>query len=297
VERRVFVSVNTDLTLDQPRRELKRAVLTRLIGAGYSPQIPFECGLPSSKSWMFDQINSVMRRCTGALVLGFPRWRATPLAEKPILLVGEYSHYEGAVALAYGLPTLIAAEEDVARRGIVDQGGGRAIAPIPGNATSETLFSGEFGRAFDAWLDEMKDRRDVFLGYCSRSQAIANAIQTSVRAAGASVHDWAMDFRAGASILDEIEAARVRCGRGIFVFSEDDPLEGPAGQAAPRDNVVFEAGVFIGTKGARNCLIVRVGNAKMPADLGGTIYVSLAAGGDVSTIDEQVRQFVEASIQ
>jgi predicted nucleotide-binding protein len=81
------------------------------------------------------------------------------------------------------------------------------------------------------------------------------------------------------------------------VFSEDDPLEGPAGEAAPRDNVVFEAGVFIGTKGATNCLIVRVGNAKMPADLGGTIYVSLAAGADVSTIDESIRQFVDASIQ
>ena len=297
MERRVFVSVNTDLTLDQPRRELKRAVLERLIDAGYSPQIPFERGLPSSKSWVFDQINSVMRRCHGALVLGFPRWRTTPPDGKPIMLVGEYSHYEGAVALAYGLPTLIAAEQDVARRGIVDQAGGRAIAPIPANATPTTLFSGEFGRAFDAWLDEMKDRRDVFLGYCSRSKAIANAIQASVRAAGGSVHDWAMDFRAGASILDEIEAARDRCGRGIFVFSKDDPHEGPAGQAAPRDNVVFEAGVFIGTKGARNCLIVRVGDAKMPADLGGTIYVSLPSAGEVSSIDEQVRQFVDGSIQ
>jgi predicted nucleotide-binding protein len=35
------------------------------------------------------------------------------------------------------------------------------------------------------------------------------------------------------------------------------------------DNVVFEAGYFIGLKGKRNVLILRKSGSKMPADLGG----------------------------
>src|SRR5438046_2857334 len=37
--------------------------------------------------------------------------------------------------------------------------------------------------------------------------------------------------------------------------------------AAPRDNVVFEAGYFLSTKGAERCLIVRHGEAKMRGDV------------------------------
>jgi predicted nucleotide-binding protein len=91
---------------------------------------------------------------------------------------------------------------------------------------------------------------------------------------GVSVDDYATDFKAGASILQGIETSRSRCTCGIFLFGENDPLEGDtAGGAAPRDNVVFEAGYFMSAKGAEGCLIVRQGSAKMPADLGGSIYV------------------------
>lgn len=76
-----------------------------------------------------------------------------------------------------------------------------------------------------------------------------------------------MDFRAGGSIFDEIENARAACSCGLFLFSEDDPLEGAPGIAAPRDNVVFEAGYFMSSKGPEKCLIIRHGEAKMPADL------------------------------
>lgn len=297
MERRVFVSVNSDRSLDSRRQALKRAILARLTSAGFSPQIFFESGLPQTLSWTFEHVNSVMLRCVGAIVIGFPRWRTTTSDGTAIRLVGEFLQYEGAVALAYGRPTLLAAEVGVEGRGIVYQGAGRAIAPIPADATPETLFSAEFGRAFEAWIAEMRERPDVFLGYCSQSSGIAAQIQLRLERAGAAVHNWAMDFQYGRSILEEIEQARDLCSRGIFVFSEDDPLAGSEGMAAPRDNVVFEAGFFIGTKGAKNCLIIRIGNAKMPADLGGAIYLGLAAGEDVSHIESRLQQFVNASIQ
>jgi hypothetical protein len=275
---------------------LKRAIIDRLVNERFVPQVFFEAGLPQALSWTFDNVNAVMRRCVGAVVIGLPRWRATAENGAPVKLVGEYSHIEGAIALAHRLPTLIAAEDGLEDRGIVYKGGGQVIVPIAADATVETLFAGEFGRTFERWLDELRDKRDVFLAYCGKSVGTAAQIQLLVERVGATVHNWAMDFRAGASILGELEDARDRCARGIFVFSEDDPLEGSPGQAAPRDNVVFEAGYFIGTKGSRNTLIVRVGNAKMPADLGGAIYLGLQAGEDVSHIQGKLQQFIEMSV-
>ena len=58
------------------------------------------------------------------------------------------------------------------------------------------------------------------------------------------------------------------------------PMKLPA-LAVPRDNVVFEAGYFIGLKGKRNVLIVREAGSKMPADLGGDIYASLTDRTDI----------------
>jgi hypothetical protein len=40
-----------------------------------------------------------------------------------------------------------------------------------------------------------------------------------------------------------------------------------------------------------------VGDANMPADLGGSIYLRLAAGEDVSHIEEKLQQFVNSGIE
>jgi predicted nucleotide-binding protein len=112
----------------------------------------------------------------------------------------------------------------------------------------------DFSKRFNAWLRELGARKDVFLGYCSKSAGVAAQIQLRLEKAGASVHNWAMDFRAGGSILSEIENARAICSCGVFLFSEDDPLEGSPGVAAPRDNVVFEAGYFMSSKGSERCM-------------------------------------------
>jgi predicted nucleotide-binding protein len=101
-----------------------------------------------------------------------------------------------------------------------------------------------------------------------------------------------MDFRSGRSILAEVEAARDSCSAGVFLFSEDDRYDHAEGTVAPRDNVVFELGYLMGAKGPDRCLIVRVGNAKIPADLGGTIYVPLEKGKDVASIEERLADFV-----
>lgn len=293
--KRVFVSATSNRGLDERRRLLKSAILAEVRDAGYEPQEFWESGIPENLAWSFESVDRVMQRCVGAVVFGFPRWTVQEQGHER-RLVGEYNHYEGAVALTHGLPVLLLTEEGVENRGVVWTGGGKTITFVPENADAGWIKDADFKKRFSAWLRELGARKDVFLGYCSKSAGTAAQIQLRLEKLGASVLNWAMDFRAGGSILNEIENARAACSCGIFLFSEDDPLEGTSGGAAPRDNVVFEAGYFMSSKGPEKCLIVRHGEAKMPADVGGTIYLHLGKGADVSAIDGRLGDFLARNL-
>ena len=66
-----------------------------------------------------------------------------------------------------------------------------------------------------------------------------------------------------------------------FVFAQDDwttptpgdPGTAVPGQASPRDNVVFEAGLFGGALGMRRTFILHANGAKLPTDLLGLTCV------------------------
>lgn len=294
MERRVFVSATADHSLDERRRRLKSAIVSKVQAAGYSPQMFWEMGRALDLTWSFDNVDHIMRQCVGAIVIGFPRWVMSSSSQS-VLLVGEYNHYEGAVALTLGLPIMIIAEHGVENRCIVWPGGGRAITLLPADATHDWVDTPEFTTKFNSWCQALERRKDVFLGYCSKSVGTAAQIQLLLERNGATVRNWAMDFRFGKSILQELEAARSQCSCGIFLFTEDDPLEGDSAGAAPRDNVVFEAGYFISAKGSSRCLIIREGRAKMPADLGGAIYIQLDKEAGVSSIEAKLKYFIDAT--
>jgi predicted nucleotide-binding protein len=180
--------------------------------------------------------------------------------------------------------------------GIAWTGGGKPILFKPQNADASWLKEETFRHRFTLWLDQLKERHDIFLGYCSKAKDTANAINLYLTKLGVSVLDWA-DFTAGGNILDEIERAASISTAGLFLFTEDDFLEAaPSDRAAPRDNVVFEAGYFTQAKGRERVLIIREEGTKMPADVGGNIYLPLANRQDISSIETQLRSFVEKRV-
>jgi hypothetical protein len=218
-----------------------------------------------------------------------------PNAES-ISLTTEYNHYEGAVANTRRLPTLIVAERGIADRGIAWTGGGRPILFKPREADASWLKEETFRHRFTLWLDQLKERHDVFLGYCSKARDTANAINLFLTKLGVNVLDWS-DFTAGGNVLDEIERAAAISSAGIFLFTQDDLLEeSPGDRAAPRDNVVFEAGYITQSKGRERVLIIREQGTKMPADVSGNIYLPLANRRDISSIETQLRGFVEKRV-
>lgn len=293
--RRVFVSASSDRNLDDRRKALKAAILEKVRGAGFEPQEFWESGMAENLAWSFDNVDVVMKKCSGAIVIGFPRWNISGPASSGGL-VGEYNHYEGAVALSHGLPIFLLAENGVENRGVVWTGGGRPITFMPDDADANWVDQPDFQKGFKAWLRNLSARKDIFLGYCSQNAGTAALIENRLTREGATVLNYAMDFRLGTSILNEIAAASAGCSSGIFLFAENDPLEGVDGGAAPRDNVVFEAGYFMNSKGPERCLIIREGNAKMPADLGGAIYLHLKGPGDIASIESRLKRFLEDNL-
>jgi hypothetical protein len=292
-KRRIYVSVPVDDHLSPEQVKLKAYILKKIEKINFEPQIFLFSGMPAGMAWNFSAASEVMRRCQGAAILGFTRW-SFDTAEGKLRFPTEYNHYEGALANSLGLPILTIAEEGLVDRGIVWTGGGNPILFMPQNADIQWLEGESFRHRFQVWTEQLGERRDVFLGYCSKSKATADALHLFMSdKLNLRVMDWAMDFTGGGTILEEIERAAKLCTCGVFLFTKDDPLEGDSNHAAPRDNVVFEAGYFINAKGKDRVLIIREEGAKMPADIGGSIYLHLGDRNNTAAIESALRDFLE----
>ena len=300
ITRRTYVSLPADPWLPPNLNELKWGIVDEIEKLGYTPEIftnpRGKPGLASPKSWNPRDADEIARRCVGAAVLGIARWQFQDVEGQPALLPTEFNHYEGALARTLGLPTLVLVQRNVRRRVVFDMNFGGYLGEFEPDADLNWLHSDKFRVPFLYWKNLLDERRDVFLGYCGSSATTAASIKRYLLSIGAKVLDWQNDFIPGRSILDRIEAAAARSIGGIFLFTKDDDLtdHGQRETAVPRDNVVFEAGYFIGLKGKRNVLIIRESGSKMPADLGGDIYASLADKANIEPIERTLDAFMGA---
>jgi hypothetical protein len=86
-----------------------------------------------------------------------------------------------------------------------------------------------------------------------------------------------------------------------FVFAQDDWTSNPSdaaakGQASPRDNVVFEAGLFGGALGMRRTFILHAKGAKLPTDLLGMTavrYPDALTAVDMRAVNQKLRKAIE----
>jgi hypothetical protein len=89
----------------------------------------------------------------------------------------------------------------------------------------------------------------------------------------------------GRTVIEKLEAQRPRVGFAIVILTGDD--EGRprlAGEDVPlrnrgRQNVVFEAGFFIGVLGRSRVAILMEENVEHPSDIAGVVYVKLDGHG------------------
>ena len=104
----------------------------------------------------------------------------------------------------------------------------------------------------------------------------------------------------GAITLDRLVELSQEVDFAAFVFAQDDWTTTdapPSGQASPRDNVVFEAGLFGGVLGMRRTFILHANGAKLPTDLLGLTavrYDPAAGAAEVRAINQKLRKAIEA---
>lgn len=293
--KRIFVSVPRDQNLSDSQRQLKRAILDDLRAKNLEPQEFQVSGLALRSPYTFEAVRTIMARCHGVLILAFARWR-DPTKSDDLALPTVWNHFEGAFALAMRKEILVITEKHVAQDGITWAGGGQIVLFAPKGADEAWLKSGDPRAQIDAWIAEVKRTSDVFFAYSSKARSTANDIMTFLRNRGVAVHNWELDFAAGPTILDELMAATRSCLGAIMLLTKDDALMGDENIAAPRDNVIFEMGLFMEAKGRERVLVIREEGAKMPADIGGGIYLSLKNRDDITPIQMKLIDFVEKRI-
>jgi hypothetical protein len=304
ITRRIYFSLPMNAWRDGQMVGLSGAQLDLIQGlakkvneSGYSVEVFARFGITDSPTanlaWSYEEVDRVMRQCIGAVFIGLPRWiLSTPAGEQR--MATEFSYYEAGVAVTLNLPRLVLIEEGLMPRVVFDTQFKDYIARCQQDCGSCWLESPEFQHAWGGWKYSLDQRRDVFLGYSGKSvgpaQKIKRYLEENLRV---TVLDWKTDFVPGSTILEQIQETAGRCSGGIFLFTKDDQLAGEGEQAAPRDNVVFEAGYFAAAKGKQRVLIVREKGSKMPADLGGDIYAALDDPSDIRPIEDDIRRFVK----
>lgn len=206
--RRIFISSPIKKRLSEKQRRISDAIVKRLKAEKLTGQAFDEGGI-ADRIWSAEDCFEVMRKCQGAVLIGFPRWSSSDDGN-PVKLTTEFLHYEGVLARAMRLPILTIIEEGVEERGIIQR-----PLKIPEQADESWVTSQTFELHFQAWLRKLNARHDIFLGYCSKASPIAATISKHLRKIGVSIRDWKKDFRHGYSVIDEIESAAWDCSCAI----------------------------------------------------------------------------------
>jgi predicted nucleotide-binding protein len=101
------------------------------------------------------------------------------------------------------------------------------------------------------------DRPRIFLGSSGKQEKLLQAMTRGLSDI-ARVEPWTTSFNPGTSTLErlleltqEVDFAAFVFAQGDWTTSTSDSSQPGSGQAAPRDNVVFEAGLFGGVLGMR----------------------------------------------
>jgi Predicted nucleotide-binding protein containing TIR-like domain len=138
----------------------------------------------------------------------------------------------------------------------------------------------------------------IFLGSSGKQADLLEAITRGLEDV-ADVEPWTTTFNPGRSTLDRLVELSQEVDFAAFVFAQDDWTSTDAtqsGQASPRDNVVFEAGLFGGALGIRRTFILHAHGSKLPSDLLGLTsvrYDPATGPEEVQAINEKLRKAIE----
>src|SRR3954469_17859661 len=148
------------------------------------------------------------------------------------------------------------------------------------------------------------DKPRIFLGSSGKQEKLLQALTRGLEDV-MHVEPWTTSFNPGTTTLGRLLELTHEVDFAAFVFARDDWTStslpaAPAAesaQASPRDNVVFEAGLFGGVLGMRRTFILHASGAKLPTDLLGLTcvrYDGSTAAGVMKAICDKLRHAIES---
>ena len=143
------------------------------------------------------------------------------------------------------------------------------------------------------------DKPRIFLGSSGKQAKVLQALTRGLEDV-ARVVPWTTSFDPGTTTLERLFELAHEVDFAAFAFAKDDwtaAETAPAGpgQASPRDNVVFEAGLFGGVLGMRRTFILHANGSKLPSDLLGLTCVRYGATtpAEMATVNVKIRRAIE----
>jgi hypothetical protein len=150
------------------------------------------------------------------------------------------------------------------------------------------------------------DKPRIFLGSSGKQAKLLEALTRGLEDI-AQVEPWTAVFNPGTTTLGRLLELTREVDFAAFVFARDDwtgvgvtessALE--SAQASPRDNVVFEAGLFGGVLGMHRTFILHAKGAKLPSDLLGLTCVRYDATTTAAekAINQTLRTAIESEVR
>ena len=112
---------------------------------------------------------------------------------------------------------------------------------------------------------EKSKMKKVFIGSSSKESALdkAHIMQNILQELGASATCWADDiaFTLSHNTIDELIQATHKYDAGVFIFDKDDQITNSTDGSTryiPRDNVIAEAGMFVGVLGKESVVLCTI---------------------------------------
>ena len=143
----------------------------------------------------------------------------------------------------------------------------------------------------------------IFLGSSLKQEKLLQALARGLEDV-AHVEPWMTSFNPGTTTLERLVELAHQVDFAAFVFAKDDWTSNSAtpasptesGQASPRDNVVFEAGLFGGVLGMRRTFILHANGAKLPTDLLGltSVRYSETSAAEIRAVNQKLRKAIES---
>ncbi len=151
---------------------------------------------------------------------------------------------------------------------------------------------------------EGTEKPRIFLGSSGKQEKLLQALTRGLESV-ADVEPWTTSFNPGTTTLQRLIDLTREVDFAAFVFARDDwttesdPTSDPAehGQASPRDNVVFEAGLFGSALGMRRTFILHASGAKLPSDLLGLTsvrYDQATTAAEMRSVNDKLRKAIES---